>query len=151
MLIGQAGKNQMELKIVGYQHPNAQDNFLEANWLKVAVMVQTPQAKWSAEAPVMMANELDRFMDWLQAIRGNKENSTAFDFEDTTLYVELKERDGHQITLEFHMHLEFRNPADRTQKETRVAVTLMRAEFDQWIRELRKYAEEYPVRYVFEA
>ena len=56
---------------------------------------------------------------------------------------------NHTIILEFHLHLDFRYPKEE-QHETRVAITMELAQLDSWVRQLKKYAEEFPVRYVFE-
>lgn len=149
MEIGQTGENQIALEIEGYQYPEEPQNYFEANWLMVDLSVRTPKAQWQAKAPVILASELNCFLDWLQAVGENTAANRFFDFEEPTLYVCLTERTAHAVTLEFHFHLDFRCPEEE-QHETRVAVVLTLAELDSWIRHLKQYAEAYPVRYVFE-
>lgn len=149
MYIGQSSENQMELVVEGYQHPEDSQNYFEANWLMIALAVRTPTAQWQAKAPVMLSNELNCFIDWLQALGENVAQSRYFDFEEPTLYVCMLERTAHAITLEFHLHLDFRCP-DEENHETRVAITMELPELDNWVHELKRYADQYPVRYVFE-
>ena len=150
MYIGQNGENQIEFTVNGYQHLEVAQNYFEANWLMITSGVQTPAVQWQATAPVMLSNELNCFIDWLQALKENLAQNRYFDFEEPSLYVCMTERTAHDITLEFHLHLEFRCPAEQ-QHETRVAVSMSYAEMDNWIRDLKQYAEKYPVRYVFDA
>ena len=149
MYIGQKGENQIELVVEGYQHPDVSQNYFEANWLMIGLSVHTPHMQWFAKAPAMLSNELNCFIDWLQAIEENVAQNRFFDFAEPSLYVCLAERTAHTLTLECHLHLDFRCP-EEAQHETRVAGTMDFAELDCWIRQLKKYAEEYPVRYVFE-
>ena len=149
MYIGQAGENQIELLVEGYQNPDVAQNYFEANWLMISLKVQTPQAQWQAKAPAILSNELNRFIAWLQAIGEDVAQNRFFDFEDPSLYVCMTERTNHTIILEFHLHLDFRYPKEE-QHETRVAITMELAQLDSWVRQLKKYAEEFPVRYVFE-
>jgi hypothetical protein len=149
MYIGQKDGNQIALMIEGYQHPDASQNYFEANWLMVTLSVCTPEAAWQAKAPAILASELNRFIDWLQALEDNRAENRFFDFEDPMLYICLQDRTAHIITLEFHLHLDFRCPQEQNH-ETRIAVTLEFAQLDAWIRELKQFAEAYPVRYVFE-
>ena len=148
MYIGQTGESQIEFVIEGYQHAEATNNYFEANWLMVALSVVTPEVQWQAKAPVILSNELDCFIDWLQALSGNLAPNRYFDFEEPSLYVCVTERTSHTITLEFHLHLDFRCPNEDNQ-ETRVALTVSFAELDSWVRQLKVYADSYPVRYVF--
>jgi len=149
MYIGQDGANQIALMVESYQYPENPHNFFEANWLMVTLSVRTATMEWQAKAPVILSNELNCFIDWLQAVGEDVAQNRYFDFEEPTLYVKLLERNAHAVTLEFHLHLDFRCP-DEAQHETRVAVSMDLAQLDSWIRQLKEYAEQYPVRYVFE-
>ena len=71
MYIGQKGENQIELVVEGYQHPDVSQNYFEANWLMIGLSVHTPHMQWFAKAPAMLSNELNCFIDWLQAIEEN--------------------------------------------------------------------------------
>ena len=44
MYIGQAGENQIELLVEGYQNPDVAQNYFAANWQMISLKVQTPQA-----------------------------------------------------------------------------------------------------------
>ena len=147
MYIGQTGGNQLELMVEGYQHEDFSQNFFEANWLRIALAVRTPDTMWRAKAPAILSNELDTFLDWLQSLRANSGQKRFFDFEDPTLYVCVLEQDAHELTLEFHLHLDFRRPQE-DKNETRVAITMNYQELDSWIRHLKQFSEAYPVRYI---
>lgn len=149
MYIGQTGENQIAIAVAGYQYPENPQNYFEANWLMVDLAVCTPKAQWQAQAPVILSSELNCFIDWLQAIGENRAQNRFFDFEEPTLYICMTDHTAHTITLEFHFHLDFRCPEEE-KHETRVVVVLTLAELDAWVRQLKQYAEDYPVRYVFE-
>lgn len=147
MYIGQEGKNQIELVVNGYEHPDAADNYFGANWLEVTISAKTPTQAWSASAPVVLSNELSSFNDWLLALQENKAQNRFFDFEDPSLYVCMTEKTEDILTLEFHLHLDFRCP-DEENHETRVAVKVSGEQMKAWTDQLQKYTETYPIRYV---
>ena len=149
MYIGHKGENQIEFVVEGYQKWKQAKNYFEANWLNVTISVLTPTLSWKATAPAILAEELIHFVDWLQALKEQLAQNRYFDFEDPSLYVCMVAQDAHTITLEFHLHLDFRRPQERNH-ETRVAVTLTFAELDTWVRALKQDAERFPVRYVFD-
>lgn len=149
MYIGQTGESQIEFVIEGYQHAEATNNYFEANWLMVALSVVNHQ-KYSGRQKRRSFFP----MNWIvlligcRLLSGNLAPNRYFDFEEPSLYVCVTERTSHTITLEFHLHLDFRCPNEDNQ-ETRVAVTVSFAELDSWVRQLKVYADRYPVRYVF--
>lgn len=148
-ILDKQAENQIAIAVAGYQYPENPQNYFEANWLMVDLAVCTPKAQWQAQAPVILSSELNCFIDWLQAIGENRAQNRFFDFEEPTLYICMTDHMAHTITLEFHFHLDFRCPEEE-KHETRVAVVLTLAELDAWVRQLKQYAEDYPVRYVFE-
>ena len=149
MYIGQEGKNQIELSIKGYEHPDVSDNYFEANWLNTEISVKTVTQSWNASAPVVLSNELSSFNDWLLALQENKAQNRFFDFEDPSLYVCMTDKNEEALTLEFHLHLDFRCP-DEENHETRVAVAISKEQLDNWTAQLQAYTESYPTRYVVE-
>ncbi|MBR6756245.1 MAG: hypothetical protein IKM15_04790 [Peptococcaceae bacterium] len=147
MFIGQPGKNQASIIINGYQYPNNHENYYEANWLNMTLTLKTPEYQWSTTAPAMLACEMYRFIDWLQAIAENRATSNFFDCEEPMIYFSLDEVTDFGYIFTFHLSLDF-NPPQNNNHETAFTMEIDKEQWQEWIIELKSYAVKCPVNYI---
>lgn len=148
MFIGQPGKNQAALTIKGYQNPGQYKNLYEANWLLVELSIQTPEHQWKSTAPAMLTNEMDCFIDWLQALVEDRASSRFFDFLEPLFYVSLQDKNNGRYQFIFHLQLDFKPPFAKDAHEFQLPLELSSQQLHDWIAELKTMAAKYPVIYI---
>lgn len=145
MFIGQSGKNQASLIINGYQHPGNRKNYYDANWLDLTLTLKTPQYQWSAQAPAMLACEMYRFIDWLQAIHERQAVNRFFDCQEPLIYFSLDQQNEDGYILTFHLGLDFKPPHV---EQSAFTLEISNEQLLQWISHLQSYAIKCPVNYI---
>ena len=78
------------LKIIGYEFPNADEN-----WLMIQINVKTPVGSWTAINPSLQITEVEHLISWLEGIDIKNPTKTEIVFFEPNLSFEvLKDRDG---------------------------------------------------------
>jgi hypothetical protein len=86
-----SGRNGMalELRVVGYQFPDAPNPEYDSNWLVVEGRVSHPQGAWSFRDPCLLTYEASHLADWLEAVAAGREEQPGAGFIEPNLSFEV--------------------------------------------------------------
>jgi len=89
------------LTLLGYQHPDAEGEPYDANWLRVRVDAAGPQGAWSVTDPCLLTREAAALADWLEMLSSGQA-SPAISFLEPALLFRLIRREGGEQFLRVH-------------------------------------------------
>ena len=102
MILKGINNQKVELKITGYQFPDAKQDSLDSNWLNIFINVHSNLGNWQTVDPSLMASEFKELIQWFKDLSVNKgaeyhdlyftEPNLGFDFvksEDGIKYVKM--------------------------------------------------------------
>lgn len=137
----------IELRIVGYQFPEATDE-LDRNWLNISVKVDTGQENWEAEDPSLLTWELRSMVHWFERLtEGKKPRYKHLAFTEPNLSFKLLNRSTEplkRIRILFDMELRPRPPQEG--RSYFVDIVADNTELHRIARELEKELACHPER-----
>jgi hypothetical protein len=104
-LIGQDGYG-LELRIAGYQFPNAEDESLRTSWLMIAGTAYSPEGTWSFRWQALTPPDARYLGTWLRTA----EPGDALSFTEPNLSFAVLERTPPHTVLRMGLDLEFSPP-----------------------------------------
>ena len=75
----------LELDVLGYEFPDAEDDYFDANWLNVGIRYDDGSLSFRQIDSCLLAFELEELTETLDAILEGRETGTATDFTEPYL------------------------------------------------------------------
>jgi len=140
-----AGEVSLSLRVDGYQHGTA-DNDFDANWLTLSVDVTSNERSWSASAPALSTWEARELVLWLRSVALGTDEGRGFSGLEGMLQFEAIDLDGApMLTAVF-----WRGLAPETVKDAEVPVSFAvpPEQIARFADELLAELEPFPIRAV---
>jgi hypothetical protein len=115
---GGGGGDEIELAIVGYQFPEADDPRQRFSWHVVEGRAVAGRERWSFRWPALTCDESPRLAAWLRAAGADAGSGPGpLTFTEPNLSFAVVDRgDGGRVTLQVGLDLELRPPSARNAK-----------------------------------
>ena len=103
MKLSEDENTEFELKIIGYQFPDLENEPYDSDWLNITIRVKHPRGSWTATDPSLMTDEVQDLIDWLEAIAdGQTVDSDAY-FTEPNLQFQLPDNDANKLRVYFDL------------------------------------------------
>jgi hypothetical protein len=106
-LIG-ANDQAFELRILGYEFPEIEDDKYDSNWLIIEVEVNHPKGSWIARDASLLTYEVDRLGRWLENIANNQQVNPLQSFMEPNLEFIFISPESPSKVLRIYFELELR-------------------------------------------
>lgn len=73
MILKGINNQKVELKITGYQFPDAENDSSDSEWLKIFLDVQSNLGNWQTVDPSLMVSEFKELIQWFKDLSVNKD------------------------------------------------------------------------------
>jgi hypothetical protein len=77
------------LDIVGYQFPDHQDDYWDANWLMMQIQIQLSEHFWSVKDPCLTTFEVQKLIEWFHQLSIHATDNTSLGFTEHYIQFEL--------------------------------------------------------------
>ena len=108
-------RQRFELRILGYQFPELENEDYDSNWLIIETNVDHPDGHWISQAPCLLTYEVTRLANWLDKIVKSEEVDPEEYFFEPNLRVWLWNANTQEKKIRIYFELESRPewaPAD---------------------------------------
>jgi hypothetical protein len=154
MLLKSLDGSEFEATIAGYEFPAGAQNKWDANWLLIAMRVQSPLGAGSCVDPCLTTWDAERLIAWLEAQAQGAPAEPEKGFIEPNLDFEVLRVEGEALTMRVHFILErgaFWKPADgqrhrRSKWRSAVDLEITRADVQAAADALRDDLRTFPVR-----
>lgn len=148
--------NMLELEILGYQFPEAENLSQRYSWLDIKGKARSVRGEWSFRWFALGANEGELIADWLDLVVDTIDSGAAkmekwskTDFTEPNLELELIEIQGTRAIIEVGLGLEFAPPWKSHGRVTEASRDTMRLildrdDLEKASQEWRRNSEEFP-------
>jgi hypothetical protein len=148
-LVGRNG-SRFELGVVGYQFPAIEDDKWDSNWLNITIGVQGAIGSWSSTHPSLLAADVERLADWLEAIAEARPQDALVEFLEPNLAFELHAAAEEDVVIRVWFECESRPPWARADSaymhDLWIDLDLARRDAAGGARDLRDQLERFPAR-----
>lgn len=135
----------LELRLVGYQHPNERFDPWDSNTLLVSVRVLTADGSWDVVDPCLTTWETVHLIHWLAALGARPDLLGGRLNEPNVTFTARARGPGNEITVEASFELELRPPWLGSGNLT-VALDIDRAQLAAAAAALRQDLDAFPQR-----
>lgn len=121
MRLASDGADALEISIVGYQFPDAEDRRQRYSWHRVEGRAHTTDESWKFRYPALTCEESPRLAAWFRAVAGiasddRPTRDTArrrIGFTEPNLALDVEAFQGGDASIRVELDLEFRAPGVR--------------------------------------
>ena len=106
ILRSEKDQSEFELRLIGYQYPDIENEYWDANWLLISVRVNSPVASWTHTDPCLMTAEARDLANWLGDVAFDRQSRTRILFIEPNLSFEFVTRDADICELRLYFALE---------------------------------------------
>ncbi len=86
------GKNaKLQLNIAGYEFPGLENVPYDSDWLNIRIRVEHPRGSWTSTDPSLLTDEVERLIDWLEAVADGQSVDVETSFLEPNLNFVLVE------------------------------------------------------------
>jgi len=132
-----------ELRVVGYEFP---DNTTDSvNWLFIEGAIKHPHGDWIFRHPSLLAGEVARLADWLEAVAAVKEPELWCGFIEPNLSFGIFcEKESRRLRVTFAA--EARPPWAKPGMDAHVEFPVAELNLEQAVTSLRQQLQQWPKR-----
>ena len=102
-LVSSTGSS-FELRVIGYQFPNIENERCDSNWLIIEVSVVHPDGSWTARDPSLLTSEAMRLADWLIDVASGTNQKDYCSFIEPNLELRVA-NNGASLRVYFDLEL----------------------------------------------
>jgi len=144
-LLGSDGAS-FELSLLGWQHPRGAANEIDANRLKVRLALATDDGAWTEIAPCLVAWEVERLADWLDALAAHRATDAEQRFLEPDLRFRILPASGVARVLRIGIDLRGRHAPGAAAPFGEISFSLGDEALAAAGRSLRSQARRFPTR-----
>lgn len=95
-----------EMRVVGYQFPEIQDEEYDSNWLLIQIHLVHPRGEWTTVDPCLLTYEVEELADWFDAIARGDHVDAEQHFIEPNLLFRLRDQGANGRTLAVYLALD---------------------------------------------
>ncbi|MDX9865641.1 MAG: hypothetical protein RBT34_12630 [Anaerolineaceae bacterium] len=99
-----------KLNITGYQFPQMETEYYDANWLLVQTHVTHPKGDWTSTDACLLTHEVTKLANWLESIHHGKSIQPGMSFMEPHLVFRLGLDENNNDALRIDFQLAARPP-----------------------------------------
>lgn len=135
------GSKLIELKIIGYEFPDATE-YYDANWLNIKIKVESGKVQYEETQPCVLTWDIEDLIQGMSTLLKKRKAVYHTNFMEPYLSMEFEGRDN-IIEVRFRHQID----GDPDFSETyEVYFSIPKREFKEVIRQLKEEYEKYPKR-----
>ena len=108
MRLSNSSGESMQLRIKGYEFPNAIGDYYDANWLSIEIAVTHRDRYWTATDPCLLTYEVEQLAIWFTRIATKVEAASVQKFLEPNLKLCIIDTISNTKNLRVFFELEFR-------------------------------------------
>jgi hypothetical protein len=106
MNISSHNGNSFQLKIIGYEFPEMENEEWDSNWLRICMAANLPHGEWSVTQPFLLTYEVMRLANWFDAVSTGTQAENEIHFVEPNLSFELIDLNRREASLRIYFAME---------------------------------------------